>query len=279
MRCIASKCAVVVLLLLSSLAAWSENERPDPQITIHVGLVPWRPAATPAAKYGNLQNLTQEDNGLVGWGSCVPCAGGSSDNATLSSSPFQTSPSVDGSSRDFYINGEAYSDGLWWYKVGPNDAATNFQEDFWLNVAANTESAQALEFDTYQFKGGREYMFGTQCDYASHTWDVWNSEALKWNHTDIPCKKFSPNTWYHLTFNFHRTSPDDYEHYDNLTIVEYNRAGKILARNVYSFNKAFPAQWTPRGWSDDLGVQFQMDIGGAGGQMREWVDEVSLTAW
>jgi hypothetical protein len=68
---------------------------------------------------------------------------------------------------------------LWWYKVGPHDAVSNFQDDFWLNVASNTRYVQALEFDTFQFNSGHEYIFGTQCDYASGTWDVWNSGTLK----------------------------------------------------------------------------------------------------
>ncbi len=62
-------------------------------------------------------------NGAIGWGSCVTCAGGvPTGTASLSTSPFITSPSVDGASRDFYISGSAYTNGLWWYKVGANDA-------------------------------------------------------------------------------------------------------------------------------------------------------------
>lgn len=236
-------------------------------------------AAFPATNYANLQNSTQVDNGVIGWGSCVTCAGGSSDNATIASSPFQTSPSVDGSSRDFYIDGAAYSNGLWWYKIGPNDAVSHFQYDFWLNVASNTQSAQALEFDTFQFISGREYMFGTQCDYAHGTWDIWNSGAQQWNHTTVACKPFVPNTWYQVNLMFHRTSPDNYEHYDSLTIVQYNSSGKVTAINSFSFNQAFPSGLTPSGWADDLGIQFQMDIGSTGTQMQEWVDRVSLTVW
>ncbi len=254
MKCVVCTCAVVCVMLLGSRAAWS------------------------ATKYQNLEDSTLVDNGVMGWGSCVPCAGGTSNNASIASSPFQTFPSVSGHSRDFYINGAAYSDALWWYKVGPNDSASNFQFDFWLNVDSNTPSAQALEFDTYQFIGGREYMFGTQCDYSSSTWDVWNAGTLKWTHTTVPCKKFTPKLWYHVILSFHRTS-DTYEHYDQLTIVQYNSNGAFAAMNTYNFDRTYPSQLTPPGWSDDLGVQFQMDIGSVGTQMQEWVDMVNLTAW
>ncbi|HTR64374.1 MAG TPA: hypothetical protein VMH85_01285 [Terriglobales bacterium] len=248
-------CALVCALLLSSTAAWSAS-----------------------SKYTHLEDSTLVDNGVVGWGSCVICAGGSSILATIASSPFQTSPSKDGSSRDFLISGNPYSNGLWWYKVGPNDAATTFTFDFWLNVAANTQAAQAMEFDTFQFISGREYMFGTQCDYASGTWDLWNAGTLKWAHSKIACKKFAANTWYHITLAFHRTTSDNAQHYDSLTIVQYKANGKVASNNTYNFKTTYASQFTPPGWGDDLGVQFQMDIGGTGATMQEWVDQVTLTA-
>ena len=255
MKSSGSKCFLLCAVLVCSATAWS------------------------VTKYRNIENSTLVDNGVVGWGSCVPCAGGSSTNASIASSPFQTSPSVNGSSRDFYISGDAYSNGLWWDKLGPNDAASNFTFDFWLNVSSSTQAAQTLEFDTFQLINGREYMFGTQCDYASGTWDLWNGGGPGWLHTSVPCKKFIANTWYHIVLSFHRSQPDQYEHYDNLTIAQYAANGNVASFNSYVLNRAFPSQLTPPGWGDDLGVQFQMDIGRKGAQMQEWVDEVTLTAW
>src|SRR5579864_3630957 len=105
-------------------------------------------AASAQTQYTHIDDSTLVDNGTVGWGSCVDCAGGGSNNATIASSPFQTRPSVDGSSRDFFINGAPYSNGLWWYKLGANDNVSNLNFDFWLTVNSNTQQyAQALEFD------------------------------------------------------------------------------------------------------------------------------------
>ncbi len=227
--------------------------------------------------YSNIDDSTAVDNGSIGWGSCVTCAGGGS-NATISSSPFQTRPSMDGASRDFYINGAAYTNGLWWYKVGANDSVSNFNFDFWVYFNNGTQYAQALEFDTFQFISGQEYMFGTQCDYASGTWDVWNQGAHAWVHTSVACIRFKFNVWYHITWAFHRDS-NNYEHYDSLTVTQYNNSGKVANSNTYNFNLAFPSGPTPAGWGDDLGVQFQMDVGPTGASMEEWVDEVTLTAW
>jgi hypothetical protein len=234
-------------------------------------------AAWAQTKYSNIDDSTLVDNGTVGWGSCVDCAGGNN-NASISSTPFQSRPSLDGGSRDFYITGSAYSNGLWWYKVGPNDAASNFKFDFWMNVNSNTHGAQAMEFDTFQFLNGLEFMFGTQCNYSSGTWDVWNAAGSAWVHSAVPCKQFSQNYWYHVTFNYHRTN-DNYEHYDSLTIAQYTMKGKLQSSQTYNFNMAYLAGPLPTGWGDNLGVQFQMDIGPNGTSMEEWVDEVTLTAW
>jgi hypothetical protein len=228
--------------------------------------------------YRNIDDSTAVDDGLagaVGWGSCVACAGGDS-TGTIASSPFQTSPSVDGASRDFYLNGAAYTNGLWWYKVGPHDAVSNFAFDFWLYVNSNARAAQALEFDAFQFNHGVEYMFGTQCDNASGTWDVWNMGTGKWVHTSYKCSEFAANTWYHVHWTFHRTSPNNYEHYDSLTIEQLGQNGK-LSTSTHAFNLAYPSTPMPSGWTDNMGVQFQMDIGATGTTMEEWVDEVTLT--
>jgi hypothetical protein len=232
--------------------------------------------------YGSIDDSTAVDNGIAGaagWGSCVTvtCAGGDG-MGSIASSPFQTSPSVDGASRDFYINGAAFTNGLWWYKVGPNDAVSHFVLDFWVYVDNSVRSAQALEFDAFQFNNGVEYMFGTQCDYASGTWDVWNMGGRQWMQTGLACSQFQPNTWYHLSWKFHRTSPDNYEHYDSLSIQQVGKNGRVNT-HTHNFRLAFPSDLMPSGWTENMGVQFQMDVSGSGGAMQEWVDGVTLTTY
>ena len=231
--------------------------------------------------YSNIDASTAVDNGgpgAVGWGSCVDCAGGGS-TASIASSPFQTRPSVDGASRDFYLSGAAYTNALWWYKVGPNTSATHFTFDFWVYPNSGTQSAQAMEFDAFQFTGGREYMFGTQCNYAAGVWDIWNMGTNSWIHTKLACTSLKVNTWYHIIWTFHRTTTDNQEHYDSLTMVQYNSNGSVASIKTYNLNVAYPSGPMPAGWTNNMGVQFQMDIGPKGAAMQEWVDRVTLTAW
>ena len=240
--------------------------------------------------YSKIDESVAVDNGAnggVGWGSCVTCAGGDPNGtASISSSPFITRPSIDGASRDFYINGSSYTNGLWWYKVGTNDAVSHFRMDFWLNVASSTQYAQALEFDVFQFNKqitqfatGTEFMFGTQCNYAAGVWDVWDAGHHKWLHTGVACNPFKPDTWHHVTLNFHRSPKDNVEHYDSVTIVQYDARGRAVSNRTYNWNIAVASGPLPAGWGEDMGLQFQMDTANVGASMTEYVDGVTLTAW
>lgn len=239
--------------------------------------------------YSKIDDSTSVDNGAsgaVGWGSCVTCAGGDPNGtASIASSPFISRPAMDGASRDFYISSSSYTNGLWWYKVGTNDAVSHFKMDFWLNVASDTQYAQALEFDVFQFNKqitqyatGTEFMFGTQCDYAAGVWSVWDPTHYRWLHTSVACNRFKPNTWYHVTLNFH-DSTDHYQHYDSLAIVQYNSQGKQASNKTFLWNIAVASGPLPAGWGEDMGLQFQMDIASIGASMTEYVDNVTLTAW
>ena len=120
-------------------------------------------------------------------------------------------------------------------------------------------------------------MFGTQCDYGNGAWDVWDGLHGQWVPSSVPCAKFKPNVWYHITETFYRTS-DTREHYQGLTIVQYNSNMTIASSKSYTLGMVEPSGPLPTGWGENLGVQFQMDIGPAGGTLTEWVDKVTLSA-
>ncbi len=235
------------------------------------------------------------DDSYSGWGSCTgSCAGGA--QATNYTNTLASSTTTDGTltptvstgndSMEFWLNGGAYTDVLWWNKVGANNGVSNFTFDFWVQLynssAALPTNIQALEFDTFQFiktsGRGTEYMFGTQCNYASGVWQVWNQQAGTWNSAGITCVFFQPNVWYHITWHFHRTK-DKLMHYDSLSIVQYNTSNQPVSTNTYALNIAYPSGPMPSGWTSNMGVQFQMDSNASGGQLQEYVDAVTLTAW
>jgi len=213
------------------------------------------------------KTFTSIEDSNSGWGSCSDCAGGQNLAGVYWMAPFQTSPSRTGNSTQFHVSASnPFSNVLFWRKLGPQDWATHLTWDFWIYLDKASQSAQSLEYDAFQFAKGMEYMFGTQCVYASGRWDVWNQKAGKWVQTSLACNRFSPNAWHHIVWQVHRTS-DNQMHYDSVTLDGVKHV----------LNVAQPAGPMPPGWTDNLGVQWQMDTAGAPLTLNEWVDHVKLT--
>jgi hypothetical protein len=179
----------------------------------------------------------------------------------------QTTPAMDGNSMELYNSG-AWANSLWWQKMGPQNSATNMLWDFYAQVDESAASAaQALEFDQFQFVGGYNYMFGSQCDLAAGVWDVWDELHGKWVHTAIPCKTFEPGIWHHIQWYVQRTGSG--EGYKFVTLV--------VDGTAYPVNLSYAAGYV--GWGDDVGVQYQLDVNATGAGYHEWVDESTLTVW
>jgi hypothetical protein len=248
-------------------------------------------AASATTPPSNATVFPQIDDSTNGWGSCTDpaCSGGTASASVYWMQQNQTAPSLDGASTQFYVDGPAGSNVLFWNKLGAHDSLTHFQSDFWVHLDSNsTIIGQAFEFDTFQFVNGREYMFGTQCDYANGLWEVWNAQSGAWQNTGVRCPKFTPNVWYHITWNYHRgarLSNSKNQYYDNFKVVQYDANNNVVASHSYSLNLVYGSAPLPSGWNDNMGVQFQMDLNSQAGvnsnptTISEYVDKVTLTAW
>jgi len=207
-----------------------------------------------------------EQNG--NWGSCNDpgCAGGSGQGVYWMAQN-QTAPSLSGSSMEFFNSG-VWANALWWQKLGANSAKRNFLWDFYFYLDANSEvSAQALEFDPFQFVDGYNYMMGTECVYPSQIWDTWDEASGHWIHSNIPCPHFAPNTWHHLQF-YTTTNPSAHQ-YTYVTIVVDGKSTPInITGNALYLN-----------WGNNVGVQWQLDVNANGNGYHEWMDNAKLTIW
>lgn len=244
-----------------------------------------------------------------GWNICSgSCAGGKSPRKA--NFYLNQSPSIDANgSIEFYVQGGAWTDVLFYHPVGPNDAVSNFQTDFYFQVSSSsTKYSQAFEFDTYQFvndiatfvpgaPGPVEFMFGTQCDYSQNggVWDIWDQYHGQWiPQYTMPCVNpsqpaFKPNVWYHVTEAFHRTAVDVNDPYgglsfDSIHVVEYgNGTGSAATSDyTYSMNIVEPAGPLPSGWNSQIGTQMQLDLNGSATPktvVTEHADQVTLTTW
>src|SRR5438270_603873 len=125
-----------------------------------LGLAVLLVAASSAFGQTTLANIDQ----LSGWLTCSTCAGaGGSGPSTSHSMQYVSSPSMDGRSIQFNVGGSSpYANAIWWKQLGSHDSATHFVYDMYFYLK-NPSVAQALEFDVNQTRGGKWYIFGTEC--------------------------------------------------------------------------------------------------------------------
>ncbi len=211
--------------------------------------------------FTNVQNFTS------GWGSCSDCAGGGSVTTNYWMAQYQTSPSLSGSSAQFFNGGQAWANVLWYNKLGAQNAATHFLWDFYVYFDSTTATnVWSAEYDLWQSVGGYEHMIGSQCDFGDGVWDTWDQLNGRWIHTNIACNRFTPNTWHHIQWYVERVSATQYR-YDVLVVDGVS----------YAVNQTYTASVS--NWNDNLGVQWQLDVSGNGTPAYQWVDNVKLTVW
>jgi len=201
------------------------------------------------------------------WQSCTDagCAGGQGTSTTFTA-PYQTTPSRDGSSRQFYLGGTGQYSNSYWYKfVGGSSTATNFTYDLYPRVD-NPVAPQALEFDVNQSFSGKRWIFGTQCNFkGSGKWDVWDGGAGKWVPTKLACKQWKANTWVHIVWSVQRVG--DTVRYTSIAIDGVTN----------SINMQLPRQ--PSWVGSDIDIAVQLDGDSNQTPYNVWVDSVQLTAW
>ena len=111
-------------------------------------------------------------------------------------------------------------------------------------------------------------MMGTECSYGSGKWDVWDDEQFVWVHTKIPCTKFSPDAWHHIQLN---ATADHATH-------KYTFQSIVVDGHVHNLGMTFRAKYKP-GWSDNLGVQYQLDVNPKSTGYHVWTDKSTLKVW
>jgi len=193
------------------------------------------------------------------------CAGGHS-TTNFWQAGWQGSPSLDGSSREFFNGGNAWANVLWYKEWSGYSSASHYLWDFYVRLDSGVSDLHSAEFDVYAAKGGWELMAGSQCSFGNNRWDVWNQASGSWVATSIPCPRWSSGSWHHIQWYVTRPS---YNQYKYVTLVVDGKA--------YSVNKTFYGEHN--GWGDKVGQQFQLDLGPNGADTHEWIDKVKLSVW
>ncbi len=215
-------------------------------------------AAFAGTTYYNIEDMS-------GWSSCGACAGinGSGPVATFWMKHQISSPSLDGSSTQFYIGGVKYADALWWKQLGGNNNVHHFTYDLYFYLKS-ASVPQALEFDVNQSTGTQKYIFGTECAIAAgHVWKIWNTAGKYWVNTYRSCYPQS-YAWNHLTIQVERVSGQT--HFISITLN-----GSTSYLNKYYSSRSSS--------SYEVNVAFQMDLNSNGTAYSTWIDKMTLTDW
>ena len=177
--------------------------------------------SSPGAK-NSFSNLQRSDS-WIGYGQQAPdyvdCSPSPCNGISFSLTQGIRSPSMSGSSTQYNLGGtHVYSDALFVnHLIGVyssqgmpdnNHVLVPTLHDFTYDVyfyGTDLELSQALEFDVNQFFNDIGFIWGHQCVFGSHQWDIWDNVNARWVHTGVACHPIS-NQWNHLTIQVQRTS-------------------------------------------------------------------------
>jgi len=214
----------------------------------------------------NAQVLSEMQNDTADWSICSLCAHGTNTTGNYWMAPFQSQPSLSGSSLEMYADGPQWTNVLFMDTMYGASSNSHFLWDFWVYHDPAAEAHfWASEFDLWQVLGGKEFMIGSQCDFGDGYWSTWDSQGSRWVLNGIPCPHWAPG-WHHIQWYVERISSTQYR-YDTLA----------LDGKPYGFNQTWNFNDTT--WPDMIGIQYQLDQDPTGTPLHEWVDNVTLTMW
>lgn len=236
--------------------------------------------------------VVDNNNGVGG-----QCNDGSIGTFTNSFDPnTDNSPDYDKNGQHFIVTSRCtYDDSLFiWKNPGhPQANDTNFLWDFWIYVPTTTQNdkVQALEFDLFQAvqlsDGVHEFMFGSQCNYATNQYQFWlpQNGKLSWTNGGVSPCQFPTGSWHHLTYFLQRVTPAGYQNIPATFTSSSDtnsalRFGTItIDGNTFYLGQMSNSTIPNPKWAATLGVQHQLDSAASGITIDEYVDEESLTSW
>lgn len=151
----------------------------------------------------------------------------------------------------------AYTDALWTLTsggIGVDSTATNFARDAWMkaSLAAGTTN---IEFDTYSFDDGWDWMWGTQCNGYKKIIQ-YDNQRNGWVDTSVPCATLYDGNWHHIQQTFHRDLAGSNNCASNTAPCEWWDTITIDG-TMYAIGKSLPA--TTSSWQGS-GGQWQLDM-------------------
>jgi hypothetical protein len=204
------------------------------------------------------------------WQTCGNCGNTGASGATASYNMTRgiTSPTLDGSSSQFWIGGSYAFKNAYWYighSGSPSTPVNYLKYEFDIYVPGQYVSApQAIEFECQQKANGYVYNFAWQADYARGQWRIFDYITRAWEPTKVPLKKFSGDTWHHVIAEYHAQGSNVV--HDALTIDGVR----------YSVGISHGAKYVG-GTSHYLTNAFQLDLNGSATPFKVYVDGMKVS--
>jgi hypothetical protein len=205
------------------------------------------------------QFQTNLETNLTAWQKCVlpDCNPGGSGVPT-STTIVETGAKWPPNSLELSVSGPEFTNFLAYDKVGAT-TATYFESDFsvYVSTANSFANYQALEYDIFQYLYPYEFMWGSQCVMGAK-WQIWDQLHQQWLDTTRACS-LPAGSWHHVQWWVHRVDGDTT--CDGYPCMYYDMLG---VDDVYThFATTQPSGPIPNGWSNNSGLNFQLDISGA----------------
>lgn len=264
------------------------------QIDVTGAAPPLPPAtATRIVELDSSSNWVIDNNPNVGG----KCNDGSIGNWQNASDPnTNNAPDFKSTGKHFVVHSKCQYDDSLFYNEG-NDPSyagvTNYLWDYWFYIPNTTKNSyvQALEFDLFQSvkmnDGVHEFMFGTQCNYATNQWQDWlpQNGGLHWVNAGVSPCQFSTGAWHHVTYFFQRVTSSGYQVIPGSFSPSSDtnkslRFGTITVdgQSTYLGGQAFSTIPSPP-WGPTLGIQHQLDSAVSGVTIEQYADNETLTVW
>lgn len=199
--------------------------------------------------------------------------GASSSGVTL----LAASPSLSGSSREFYTTSTNYGGERYDVQFGADTSTSNFLYDGWFYLTSSAANLANIEFDVYQtIPNGDTVIFGFQCDSWLGTWDyTFNAGSPtafvdEWQPSTQPCNlnNWSQNAWHHVQIEYSHDANGNAT-YQSVWLDNVEQDLNVTVSDAFALD-----------WGPTLLTNFQVDGGTAGESTSTvYMDNVTVYRW
>jgi len=188
-----------------------------------------------------------------------------------------SSPSVSGSSREFYTEFSHNGDERYSLSFSDDADATHFFYDVWVYLTSSKDHIGNLEFDINQtMRDGKTAMFGIICSGYSEHWayteNAGSDSHPKPTHVTRNGAYCNPRDW----------SADKWHHLQ--AYVSRDDSGYIDYRSFWLDGTEFKIDKTvfgkyDLGWGRAINTQFQVDGLGSSGHSTVYLSDLQISRW